>query len=140
MAKSKKIEVVTDDSKKVVRCSNPKCKMNQFFTTTGLCRKCHRPLSGNDQPAPEGICDTENVCLHIGEELRRVRVEKGWSQTKLANKMATPRSYVSKIENGSAVPTFPTLISFVMALGIPSLTAFISSIEFREGLIDEHPF
>jgi transcriptional regulator with XRE-family HTH domain len=53
--------------------------------------------------------------------------------------MGVDRSYVVRIENGPTVPTLSTLISFVMALGIP-LSAFISCLEFQEGNISEHPF
>lgn len=46
----------TDDESKareVVRCGNPKCRLNQFMTVSGNCRKCRSPLGAIEIPAVE---------------------------------------------------------------------------------------
>ncbi|MFL6314779.1 MAG: hypothetical protein ACJ71W_21960 [Terriglobales bacterium] len=32
------------DEREVVRCDNPRCRLNQFRTVSGNCRKCREPL------------------------------------------------------------------------------------------------
>jgi ribosome-binding protein aMBF1 (putative translation factor) len=115
------------------------------MTRNGNCRKCGKPLRQPKEEVVEKTIveknahDAPNICSHVGEAIRDIRLKKGWSQQDLAKKMGTEQSYVSQIESGSIIPGIPFLVSMVIALGIP-LSALFSSIEFREGLIDEHPF
>ena len=36
-----------------------------------------------------------------GDKIKQLRKEKGWSQTKVAQKMGVSKSYVSKLENSN---------------------------------------
>lgn len=46
-----------DNSKATVRCSWAKCKLNQFITRDGRCRRCHKPLPSAPAPVMAEVVD-----------------------------------------------------------------------------------
>jgi transcriptional regulator with XRE-family HTH domain len=54
----------------------------------------------------------------FGTRLRRIREQKGWSQTELAEKSSLTPAAVSQIEADDRQPSFKTLSSIASALGI----------------------
>jgi transcriptional regulator with XRE-family HTH domain len=54
----------------------------------------------------------------IGTRLRRLRTQKGWTQTDLATKAKVHRVSVAKIEGNAMMPTVPTLTRLAKALGV----------------------
>lgn len=56
----------------------------------------------------------------LGENLRKLRLEKDMSQGDLANALNVDRAYISNIENGRMNPTLSTLEKLARALGISS--------------------
>ena len=56
----------------------------------------------------------------LGENLRKLRLNKKLSQGDLAKKLSVDRAYISNIENGRMNPTLSTLEKISKALGISS--------------------
>jgi transcriptional regulator with XRE-family HTH domain len=97
----------------------------QYRTTNSLCRKCHKPLDIEEQepmaphlvtslPAPEN----DEAGLQVSAQVRNMRRAKHMSQRQLAARMQVPRTYISKIENGKAIPTLGSLERLAAALEI----------------------
>lgn len=112
---------VVSGEREVLRCDH--CKLVQFRTVNDICRKCKKSLlpelpkvqpiavaSEPDAPQAEGIQVASAV-----RDLRRVR---NLSQRQLATRMNVPRTYISKIENGKAMPTLSSLDRLARALQV----------------------
>lgn len=54
----------------------------------------------------------------LGENLKRIRIEKNISQTEIAKALDVDRSFVSNIENGKTNPTLSTITNLAKALGV----------------------
>jgi len=54
----------------------------------------------------------------VGKNLRRLRLEKGWSQEELAFRSKLDRTYVSGVERGVRNPTVLVLSRLGGALGV----------------------
>lgn len=57
--------------------------------------------------------------VRIGENLRKAREDRGWSQEELAFKAGVHRTYVGGVERAEYNVTVLTLLRFTKALGIP---------------------
>jgi transcriptional regulator with XRE-family HTH domain len=56
-------------------------------------------------PAPDGA----EAGLQVAAQVREMRRARHLSQRQLAGRMLVPRTYISKIENGKAIPTLGSL-------------------------------
>lgn len=56
--------------------------------------------------------------VRLGENLRKAREAKGWSQEELAFRCGVHRTYVGAVERGEYNVTILTLTRFTTALGI----------------------
>jgi transcriptional regulator with XRE-family HTH domain len=56
--------------------------------------------------------------IDVARAVREARRERSLSQRQLAGRMQVPRTYISKIENGKAVPTLSSLQRLATALEI----------------------
>lgn len=54
----------------------------------------------------------------LGDELRKAREAKGWTQETLAFEAGVSRNYVSILERGKKSPTVNVLIRVCKALGV----------------------
>lgn len=61
----------------------------------------------------------------IGWNLRRLRVERGLSQERLALLASIDRAYVGRVERGSENVTITTLEAMARALAVPVATLLI---------------
>lgn len=61
----------------------------------------------------------------IGWNLRRLRVEQGLSQERLALAAGIDRAYVGRVERGSENVTITTLEALAIALAVPVATLLI---------------
>ncbi|MGX8010117.1 helix-turn-helix domain-containing protein [Mesorhizobium sp. ORM8.1] len=66
-----------------------------------------------------------NVRKIIGWNLRKLRVERGLSQERLALVAEIDRSYVGRVERGSENVTTDTLEALAKALGVPAAALLI---------------
>jgi transcriptional regulator with XRE-family HTH domain len=113
--------LATIESREVLRCE--RCQLVQFRTSNGDCRRCHKPLE-IDEPAlpamhPRSIQDNAPQELDVARAVRTLRNARALSQRQLAGRMGVPRTYISKIENGKAVPTLSSLERLASALEAP---------------------
>jgi transcriptional regulator with XRE-family HTH domain len=56
--------------------------------------------------------------LRVAGQVREIRRARHLSQRQVAGRMQVPRTYVSKIENGKAIPTLGSLERLAAALGV----------------------
>ena len=115
--------LVSVETREVVRCDY--CSLVQYRTTNSLCRKCHRPLDIEEPvravlqlvPNPSAPPSAE-AGLQVAGQVRDIRKARHLSQRQLAGRMQVPRTYISKIENGKAIPTLGSLERLAAALEV----------------------
>ncbi len=61
----------------------------------------------------------DEISKKLGENLRRIRKEKGMTQERICDILDLDRGYISSIENGKRNPTLSTLKKLADALKIP---------------------
>lgn len=115
--------LVSVETREVVRCDY--CALVQYRTSNSLCRRCHKPLDIEEpivlgpQPLPSSsIHGSAEAGLHVAAQVRDIRKARHLSQRQLASRMQVPRTYISKIENGKAVPTLGSLERLAEALEV----------------------
>lgn len=59
-----------------------------------------------------------NEAKKLGDNLKRIRTEKGLSQTDIAKSLGVSRGFVSNIENGKRNPTLSTITRLASAVGV----------------------
>jgi transcriptional regulator with XRE-family HTH domain len=116
--------LVSVETREVVRCDY--CSLVQYRTTNSLCRKCHKPLD-IEEPVPllpqlvasqPAVPASAEAGLQVAGQVREIRKARHLSQRQLAGRMQVPRTYISKIENGKAIPTLGSLERLASALGV----------------------
>ena len=60
-----------------------------------------------------------DIRKRIGQNVRRYRLEKGWSQEEFAFESGIHQTYVSGIETGARNPTATVIQKIAEALGVP---------------------
>ena len=115
--------LVSVETREVVRCEY--CRLMQYRTSNSLCRRCRRPLDIEEpihlapqlvasQPVPTAT----EAGLRVAAQVREIRRARHLSQRQLAGRMQVPRTYISKIENGKAIPTLGSLERLASALEV----------------------
>jgi transcriptional regulator with XRE-family HTH domain len=115
--------LATVEAREVLRCDH--CSLVQFRTSNSLCRRCHKPLE-NDEPeilSPQLVVaplptQEEKGGIDVARAVKDIRRARRLSQRQLAMRMQVPRTYISKIENGKAVPTLSSLERLATALEV----------------------
>jgi transcriptional regulator with XRE-family HTH domain len=97
----------------------------QYRTSNALCRKCHKPLDIEEPVVltPQLVVSAPSEAsaeagLKVAGQVREIRRQRHLSQRQVANRMEVPRTYISKIENGKAIPTLGSLERLASALGV----------------------
>ena len=115
--------LATVEAREVLRCDS--CGLVQFRTANSLCRRCRKPLEIDEPEAlspqlvttnAQGVEEAEGI--NVARAVREVRHDRCLSQRQLAGRMQVPRTYISKIENGKAVPTLSSLQRLATALEV----------------------
>ena len=110
------------EQREVLRCDH--CSLVQFRTVNSLCRRCHKSLEVEEPeptPAPLSIVPQTTTSpdgLQVATAVRDLRHVRNLSQRQLAARMNVPRTYISKIENGKAMPTLSSLDRLAKALQV----------------------
>lgn len=116
--------VIQMPAREVIRCEH--CTLVQFRTRDSLCRRCHKSLDMPEPtvapgPVPVAGCkpapETE-AGLQVATQVKEIRRARHLSQRQLAGRMQVPRTYISKIENGKAIPTLGSLERLAGALEV----------------------
>jgi transcriptional regulator with XRE-family HTH domain len=108
--------------REVLRCDH--CKLVQFRTSTANCRRCKRSLEIEAPAAalpPLALVTSirpEEEGIQVATAVRDLRHVRNLSQRQLAARMGVPRTYISKIENGKAMPTLSSLDRLARALDV----------------------
>jgi transcriptional regulator with XRE-family HTH domain len=110
--------------REVLRCES--CKLVQFRTATDACRRCKKSLLPEPpkvQPAISLVAEAvvpskHGEGLQVASAVRDLRHVRNLSQRQLAARMGVPRTYISKIENGKAMPTLSSLDRLARALQV----------------------
>lgn len=97
----------------------------QYRTSNSLCRRCRRPLDIEEpiafapQLVPSSLVPASaEAGLQVAGQVRDIRRSRHLSQRQLASRMQVPRTYISKIENGKAIPTLGSLERLAAALDV----------------------
>ena len=117
------LQAVLSTEREVLRCES--CKLVQFRTSADCCRRCKKSLLP-EQPkveasialVPEPAARTAEGGLQVASAVRDLRHVRNLSQRQLAARMGVPRTYISKIENGKAMPTLSSLDRLARALQV----------------------
>jgi transcriptional regulator with XRE-family HTH domain len=116
---------VSVETREVVRCTYENCRLIQYRTSNSLCRRCRRPLDIEEPTflTPQLVTsppvpDNEEAGLQVAHQVREMRRARHLSQRQLAGRMQVPRTYISKIENGKAIPTLGSLERLARALEV----------------------
>ena len=111
------------EAREVLRCSH--CSLVQFRTMNALCRRCRKSLEMEEpEPVmPAAISashepEAEEGGLQVARAVRDARRGRNLSQRQLAGRMQVPRTHISKIENGKAMPTLSSLDRLARALQV----------------------
>lgn len=72
------------------------------------------PQLVESQPA----CSSAEAGMQVAHQVREIRRARHLSQRQLAGRMQVPRTYISKIENGKAIPTLGSLERLAAALEV----------------------
>src|ERR1700751_2593065 len=115
--------LATPEAREVLRCSH--CSLVQFRTLNSLCRRCRKSLEMEEpEPVMPAATSTsrepeaEEGGLQVARAVRDARRGRNLSQRQLAGRMQVPRTYISKIENGKAMPTLSSLERLAEALEV----------------------
>ncbi len=123
-AESTPLEVTpqVEAAREVLKCEH--CKLVQFRTASDSCRRCKKSLLP-ELPKPVAAISLvpEPVAapvegLQVASAVRDLRHVRNLSQRQLAARMGVPRTYISKIENGKAMPTLSSLDRLARALQV----------------------
>jgi transcriptional regulator with XRE-family HTH domain len=110
------------EQREVLRCDH--CNLVQFRTASAMCRRCRQGLEVEQPepaPAPLTLVTSEPPVesgLQVATAVRDLRHVRNLSQRQLAARMNVPRTYISKIENGKAMPTLSSLDRLARALQV----------------------
>ena len=110
------------EQREVVRCDH--CELVQFRRATPSCLRCKRSLEVKaPEPAPAPLTlvpspPAQDGHIQVATAVRDLRHVRNLSQRQLAARMNVPRTYISKIENGKAMPTLSSLQRLATALQV----------------------
>ncbi len=121
------VSAATTAEREVLKCEH--CKLVQFSTPVNTCRRCKKSLLPEQpklQPAialvphapTPAAAEPKGDTLQVADAVRDLRKVRNLSQRQLAGRMNVPRTYISKIENGKAMPTLGSLDRLAKALQV----------------------
>ena len=140
-------EILSTANRQVLRCTH--CKLVQFRTATASCRRCKKSIEvEKPAPAPAPLALVPHPAepaqgIQVATAVRDLRHVRNLSQRQLAARMNVPRTYISKIENGKAMPTLSSLNRLAKALEV-DMSALLRDANTRHSnetsMLSEDPF
>lgn len=70
------------------------------------------------------MVENARTSLLLGQRIRELRVEKGWSQEELGERCGLDRTYVSGVERGVRNPTLSVIERIAVGLGVTIVELF----------------
>jgi transcriptional regulator with XRE-family HTH domain len=117
------LEASAANQRDVLRCDH--CKLVQFRSASDACRRCKRSLLPEPPKVQAAIAlvaaptpGVKDEGPQVATAVRDLRHVRNLSQRQLAARMGVPRTYISKIENGKAMPTLSSLDRLAKALQV----------------------
>ena len=110
------------ETREVVRCDF--CSLVQYRPPTQCAENVAGPLISRSRPLTPQLVSMPTVAasaeagLQVAAQVREIRRARHLSQRQLASRMQVPRTYISKIENGKAIPTLGSLERLADALEV----------------------
>lgn len=80
--------------------------------------KANCDLSSVDQSATAVLLPRVDICARLGQNVRKLREAKGWSQEDYADRAGIHRTYVSDIERGKRNPTVTVVEKLAAPFGV----------------------
>ena len=74
------------------------------------------------------MTELDKLIINIGDNLRKLRIQKGLSQKKVADLMGVATTQYGRIENGKTTPTIASLFKVSKALKV-NIRTFIGPLE-----------
>lgn len=71
--------------------------------------------------------DRDQIALPLGERLKQLRQERGWSQADLATKVGTDPGQISRYENGKMTPSAEAVVRLAEVLDVTTDYLLIES-------------
>jgi transcriptional regulator with XRE-family HTH domain len=104
-----------------VRCGL--CKLNQFMTRSGYCRRCGYALVHSLPKDCAAVNMTQQsrhaaFASEFGVRVRLARESAGLSQLELAGRCKYHRTYIARIEGGFIVPGMSAIMRIARAVGM----------------------
>ena len=116
-------QAVSAGDREVLKCEH--CKLVQYRTNLETCRRCKKSLlpevpklQAAISLVPDAAVKTSSEEIQVATAVRDLRRVRNLSQRQLAGRMGVPRTYISKIENGKAMPTLSSLDRLARALNV----------------------
>lgn len=60
----------------------------------------------------------KNICKRFGQRIKKLRLEKGWSQEKMAEVADFHRTYIGMVERGERNPSLKSIERFAKAFDV----------------------
>lgn len=76
------------------------------------------------EPRAREAYESTSRAIALGEQVRRLRRAKRWSQAQLAARLRTTQSAISRLEMGDTPPSLRTLTRIGDALGLELIVMF----------------
>jgi transcriptional regulator with XRE-family HTH domain len=72
--------------------------------------------------------------MKLSQKIKKLRREKGWSQTDLAEKLGVHLTHISRLETGKYMPSVDVLKKIIEVFEIPSDYLLYDNLDTAEGL------
>jgi transcriptional regulator with XRE-family HTH domain len=76
------------------------------------------PVSASKHMSAPANPRTRELMLHLGGNVQRLRLKRGWTQEYLAERTGLDLSYTQRVERGLVNATIGSLANFADALGV----------------------
>ncbi len=90
----------------------------KFYTLDEVTDEVWGKIGTPDRDAMEAQLKEEINAWHVGEAIKKARLQQNLSQEQLGEKMGVKKSQISKLESGKCVITLPTMSRVFRALGV----------------------
>ncbi len=92
----------------------------KFYTHEEISDEIWGKIGTPERDAMEAQLKEDINAWHVGEAIRKARLQQNLSQEQLGERIGVKRSQISKLESGKCVITLPTMSRVFRALGIVS--------------------
>ncbi len=92
----------------------------KFYTLDEVTDEVWGKKGTPERDAMEAQLKEEIDAWHVGEAIKKARLQQNLSQEQLGERIGVKKSQISKLESGRCVITLPTISRVFKALGVPT--------------------